>query len=213
MRLMKSEKTDQIGKALIAVHSSIGKVPKTKKGNNGNYSSIEDILTAISKPCEENGILVMPIPTEENGRHIMILHLLHPESGQFFDGWWPLDADGNKYITGSQASGSAASYAERYLITKMLRLNLSDETDDDGESAKGNVEKENPEEKQAAKSEFISDSQYWLIINRTKKMPDVLDAIFEDHKITDLKKLPWKKMKEVMALIEANEKAEKDGTR
>ncbi len=159
---MQSEQTDQICAALIKVHSSIGDVPKSGEGDKNTYATVEDIMGAINAPCEKYGVLVCPWPMWIDGQHVMILHLMHPESKQFMNGYWPLDADANKYITGSQGRGSAATYAKRYLITNMLRLKLSDETDDDGKSASRQPKKEQKkEQKSGADTSYI-----WTLLNK-----------------------------------------------
>jgi len=134
----KSEKINEIAKALIVFSSKVGKIGKaetaeipTKSGKSFSYSyaSLSDVLEAIEGPLRESGLAVTQIP---DGVGLVTL-IMHAESGQWIQGNFEI----KPVLNEPRAWGSAITYNKRYSLGAFLRLNI-DEDDDGGKASKKN---------------------------------------------------------------------------
>lgn len=123
----KSESITELAKALVKFHSVMGKVSKDAKNPffKNNYASLSNIIEAVTKPLNDNGLSVLQLPSIE-GLTTMLLH----ESGE-----WISSVSGTpvKDATDPQKLGSAITYARRYALGAILSLNIDE--DDDGQKA------------------------------------------------------------------------------
>lgn len=132
----KSESITELSKALVKFHSVMGKVSKDAKNPfyKNKYASLSNIIEAVNKPLNDNGLSVVQMPCNE-GLTTMLVH----ESGEWISS---TSSTPVKDETDPQKLGSAITYARRYALGAILSLNIDE--DDDGQSAS------TPPKKQAA---------------------------------------------------------------
>ena len=123
----KSESITELAKALVKFHSVMGKV--SKDANNpfykNKYASLSNIIEAVNKPLNDNGLSVVQMPCNE-GLTTMLIH----ESGEWISS---TSSTPVKDETDPQKLGSAITYARRYALGAILSLNIDE--DDDGQIA------------------------------------------------------------------------------
>ena len=126
----KSESIGNLAKALITFHLKTDKI--SKDANNpffkSKYASLTNILDEITIPLAESGLTLTQFPSGENGLTSL---LIHADSGEYIEATYEMT--GNKHTP--QERGSLISYQRRYATTSILNLNISDESDDDGNAA------------------------------------------------------------------------------
>jgi hypothetical protein len=123
----KSESITELAKALVKFHSVMGKVSKDAANPffKNKYASLSNIIEAVTKPLNDNGLSVLQLPSIE-GLTTLLLH----ESGEWISS---VSATPVKDATDPQKLGSAITYARRYALGAILSLNI--EEDDDGQKA------------------------------------------------------------------------------
>lgn len=123
----KSESITELSKALVKFHSVMGKVSKDAKNPffKNNYASLSNIIEAVTKPLNDNGLSVLQLPSIE-GLTTLLLH----ESGEWISS---VSSTPVKDATDPQKLGSAITYARRYALGAILSLNIDE--DDDGQKA------------------------------------------------------------------------------
>jgi hypothetical protein len=123
----KSESITELSKALVKFHSVMGKVSKDAKNPfyKNKYASLSNIIEAVNKPLNDNGLSVVQMPCNE-GLTTMLVH----ESGEWISS---TSSTPVKDETDPQKLGSAITYARRYALGAILSLNIDE--DDDGQSA------------------------------------------------------------------------------
>lgn len=90
------------------------------------YASLTHILETIKDSLIECGLVIMQLPTDNNGLTTM---LIHAESGEYIRSTYYMEAEKNT----PQAHGSVVTYQRRYCIQSIL--NLSFDVDDDANEA------------------------------------------------------------------------------
>ena len=125
--MKKSESITELAKALVKFHSVMGKVSKDAKNPffKNKYASLSNIIEAVTKPLNDNGLSVLQLPSIE-GLTTLLLH----ESGEWISS---VSGTPSKDVTNPQALGSAITYARRYALGAILSLNIDE--DDDGQKA------------------------------------------------------------------------------
>lgn len=123
----KSTSITNLTKGLAKFHSLVGKISKDSKNPffKSSYASLPHILTEISDPLEQAGLVITQFPNEGG----LTTMLIHAESGEFISATYTLQVVKQN---DPQAQGSAISYARRYAITSILNLAIAD---DDAEMA------------------------------------------------------------------------------
>jgi len=123
----KSASITNLTKGLAKFHSLVGKISKDSKNPffKSNYASLPHILTEISDPLEQAGLVITQFPNEAG----LTTMLIHAESGEYISASYTLQVVKQN---DPQAQGSAISYARRYAITSILNLAIAD---DDAEAA------------------------------------------------------------------------------
>lgn len=133
--------------------------PKISKDSNNpffsdakrkvNYASLPHILNVITPILKKNGlVIVQPVMNT-----CVVTKLIHIETGQTLESIYDIVC---KDSTNPQQLGSGVSYARRYSISSILNLNIDD--DDDGNSATGNV----PKQQAPSKEELTPKHSNWL---------------------------------------------------
>ena len=123
----KSTSITNLTKGLAKFHSLVGKISKDSKNPffKSSYASLPHILTEVSDPLEQAGLVITQFPNEAG----LTTMLIHAESGEFISATYTLQVVKQN---DPQAQGSAISYARRYSITSILNLAIDD---DDAEAA------------------------------------------------------------------------------
>lgn len=119
----------KLAPALVKAQHDFRIIERTTDGQAGNrtykYATLTDVLEGVRDTLHANGLSVVQLPSiAPDGKHVLSTMILH-ESGEFIEGEMDLGAG-----TGSQALGSAITYARRYSLSGALRLSIDD--DDDG---------------------------------------------------------------------------------
>ena len=112
------------------------KVPKGHKGRFGEYSSAEDILTAVKPLLNQHGLaLVLSCDVSEVGgrNYVVASATVWNDMGQSLcataEAW---EGEINRGLDASQVTGSAISYARKYAMGGLFAID--DTTDADGET-------------------------------------------------------------------------------
>ena len=123
----KSESITNLTKGLAKFHSLVGKISKDAKNPffKSSYASLPHILTEVSDPLEQAGLVISQFPNDGG----LTTMLIHAESGEYISSSYTLQVVKQN---DPQAQGSAISYARRYAITSILNLAIAD---DDAEMA------------------------------------------------------------------------------
>jgi hypothetical protein len=118
----------EISAAMLNFQKAIGTIKKTSSNPffKSKYAALPDILNAISKPLEDNGLLITQHPEGEDELCTMIIH---PFSGEYMKSTAKMHPIKND----PQAIGSAITYQRRYALGAILGLNIDE--DDDGNAA------------------------------------------------------------------------------
>jgi len=153
----KSESITELAKALVKFHSVMGKVSKDAKNPffKNKYASLSNIIEAVTKPLNDNGLSVLQLPCIEG----LTTTLLH-ESGEWISS---TSSTPVKDATDPQKLGSAITYARRYALGAVLSLNIDE--DDDGQKA-ATTPQPKAQPKQVAKPKVVieKDSKEFLAI-------------------------------------------------
>ncbi len=111
--------------ALIGARKEIAQPEKKGKSNFGNCFRIEDVLSAIEKPCLENNILFFQY-VETNGEKMFVKTKITHISGEALELEFPIILEKQNM----QGLGSAVTYAKKYALISFFGLG---DYDDDGE--------------------------------------------------------------------------------
>ena len=141
---MKSEKIDELAKALIKFQSQISVVEKNTQGYGYKYADLAQIVNSINKPLKESGLAYTQLLT--NGvEFVTVTTMLLHESGQYIESILsakidiPKTKSGTDSMTSIQAEGSIITYLRRYSLASILGI-VTDE-DIDGANPKASEKK------------------------------------------------------------------------
>lgn len=148
----KSESIAQIATALAAAQAEITNPPRnrevTVRSDKGNYkfkyATLDAIFDAVRPSLTKNGLWFVQTLANGDGKYRLVTTLTH-KSGEWLESEQPILVE----KPGSQAFGSALTYARRYALTAMLGV-AADE-DDDGNGADGNHIEKSEDRKAAPK--------------------------------------------------------------
>jgi hypothetical protein len=126
----RSTSITNLAKALITFQLKVDKIEKDASNPffKSKYATLTNILDAINTPLIEAGLVVSQFPV---GVDSLTTLLIHAESGEYLCETYSMI--GMK--SNPQERGSFISYQRRYALASILNLNISDESDDDGNSA------------------------------------------------------------------------------
>jgi hypothetical protein len=149
----KSANISNLTKALAQFHALVGKIGKDAKNPffKSNYASLPHILTEVSDPLQQAGLVITQFPDGD----ALTTMLIHAESGEYIASSYTMPV---AKANDPQALGSAISYARRYSVSSILNLKIED---DDGNLAsqvgKNQVQEEKP---WLNKADFDKASEY-----------------------------------------------------
>ena len=134
----KSDKINNLTKALLQFHKEIGKIAKTSTNPffKSKYADLPSILDAINEPLTNAGLVIVSIPDADG----LTTLLLHSESGEYISA----NAIMKPIKNDPQSIGSAITYQRRYSIGSILNLNI--DNDDDGNKASIKAEQQQPKD-------------------------------------------------------------------
>ena len=123
----KSTNISNLTKALAQFHALVGKIGKDAKNPffKSNYASLPHILTEVSDPLQQAGLVITQFPDGD----ALTTMLIHAESGEYIASSYTMPV---AKANDPQALGSAISYARRYSVSSILSLKIDD---DDAEGA------------------------------------------------------------------------------
>lgn len=123
----KSPNISNLTKALAQFHALVGKIGKDAKNPffKSNYASLPHILTEVSDPLQQAGLVITQFPDGD----ALTTMLIHAESGEYIASSYTMPV---AKANDPQALGSAISYARRYSVSSILSLKIDD---DDAEGA------------------------------------------------------------------------------
>jgi len=144
------------------------------------YATLPHILSIITPILKKNGlVLVQPVMND-----MVVSKLFHIDTGQMLESVYEIKC---KDETNPQQLGSGVSYARRYSLTSLLGLIIDDGSDDDGNSATGNVA---PQSKAIAKEELTPTHPTWIKAKEHLQTGGLLEDIERKYTISaDNKKL------------------------
>lgn len=98
------------------------------------YADLESVWQAIRKPLTDNGLCVIQTTGyKDNHNHMVLFTTLGHVSGDYVTSEYNITSKDNT----PQAIGSALTYARRYALASIVGVY---QTDDDGNSASGNMQ-------------------------------------------------------------------------
>lgn len=122
--------------ALVAFQSEVRQVKKTAPGQGGTkFAPLEDIDAMIQPLLEKHGFALTFDEEEVKGQDIRYSSTLSHRGGHSGKKYMTLALDKGGQKNGTQAAGSSASYAQRYLTKKWGNIVEKGE-DTDGDSPK-----------------------------------------------------------------------------
>lgn len=125
-----SDSINEIAAALAKAQAEIKNAAfnRTNPHFKSKYADLASVRDAVTPALAKNGIAVVQMTGEAEGRMIVSTRLIHA-SGQWLESCYPIINDTNK----PQAMGSALSYARRYSLSAIT--NIASEEDDDANEA------------------------------------------------------------------------------
>jgi len=157
----KSDKINNLTKALLQFHKEIGKIAKTSTNPffKSKYADLPSILDAINEPLSNAGLVIVSIPDADG----LTTLLLHSESGEYISA----NAIMKPIKNDPQSIGSAITYQRRYSIGSILNLNI--DNDDDGNKASIKAEQQQPQKDETPIKQAIVPKQMEQMKERIKK--------------------------------------------
>lgn len=163
----KSANISNLTKALAQFHALVGKIGKDAKNPffKSNYASLPHILTEVSDPLQQAGLVITQFPDGD----ALTTMLIHAESGEYIASSYTMPV---AKANDPQALGSAISYARRYSVSSILSLKIDD---DDAEGAMKAVRQPHPE-----------DTRSWL--NKGDALNKAMDYLRSGGTIAEIEK-------------------------
>lgn len=120
-----------IRQKVLAVQASMGPIPRNRIGQVGShrykYADLADVMSAISGPLEEQGLVLTSQITVDPEKGMMTLHTTLYDVDS--DDRWGTQALIGDLSNGPQRLGSNITYLRRYLISSLLNLVVEDDLD------------------------------------------------------------------------------------
>jgi hypothetical protein len=122
-----------LAQAMLQVQRGVAPIVKNRRGHNSRFADLEAVLTAV-RPllCDAGLVLCHTLDrVPDTDQPALRTVLLHADSGEWIDAYYPLAAAGIKGANDAQQAGAAITYARRY---SWLALFSVATTDDDAQS-------------------------------------------------------------------------------
>lgn len=164
----KSTNISNLTKALAQFHALVGKIGKDAKNPffKSNYASLPHILTEVSDPLQQAGLVITQFPDGD----ALTTMLIHAESGEYIASSYTMPV---AKANDPQALGSAISYARRYSVSSILSLKIDD---DDAEGAM----------KAVRQPQQAEDARPWL--NKGEALDKAMDYLRKGGNIPEIEK-------------------------
>jgi hypothetical protein len=145
--MRKSENINELAAALAKAQGAMkpAQFNKINPHFKSRFADLNSCMDACKQPLADNGLCVMQLPEQVEGKDILVTMLAH-SSGQWITSEYPLLAA----RMDSQGFGSAMTYAKRYSLCALLGI-VADE-DDDGEAT---MDRSDEKQKQKPKASYI----------------------------------------------------------
>ena len=126
----------EIAKALIEAQKELPLViGKTTKGHYRDFAGLEIIIEKVRPILSKHGIAVIQAGAMSDGKFACRTLLLHT-SGEFIEGYWPVEEAKDAKLHPSQAVGQGWSYARRYSLPAILCIGTGEQDLDASEPPK-----------------------------------------------------------------------------
>ena len=149
----------EIAKALIEAQKELPLViGKTTKGHYRDFAGLETLIEKVRPILSRHGIAVIQAGAMSDGKFFCRTLLLHT-SGEFIEGYWPVEEATDAKLHPSQAVGQGWSYARRYSLPAILCIGTGEQDLDASEPPKGEQQQQQapqPEEDPAPQPESPS---------------------------------------------------------
>lgn len=176
--------------------------PAEKSGYNPGwksyYSTFEDLKKVSRKVFGNYGLSVIQFPDFADGITFLVTKLKHV-SGEEEVSRTPINLEDP---TDMQAFGSAVTYIKRNVYAAICGIAASEGDDDGNRLSKNESKNGNTPKSVNGTSEYVSIAQLSKLRIMIQNNAEVEKAICAKYGIESLEKLPWKRMNEVVAVLE-----------
>ena len=126
----------EIAAALIEAQKELPLViGKTTKGHYRDFAGLETLIEKVRPILSKNGIAVLQAGAMVDGKFSCRTLLLHT-SGEFIEGYWPVEEAKDAKLHPAQAVGQGWSYARRYSLPAILCIGTGEQDLDASEPPK-----------------------------------------------------------------------------
>lgn len=194
-----------LAQALVNAQAHMPAAPKNGYNPHfrNRFSTLEDLIESTRAILTKNGLAVTQYPDSDTNGTYLVTKLKHISGEEEVSRALILIKD----PTDIQKLGSAISYMKRYAYAAICGIATS-EGDDDGNTngngtSNGNGHSRPPiAEASEPASDVVSPKQAALLRSRINNNLDLEKAICAKYQIPTLDKLPWKRMNELLAVLE-----------
>lgn len=176
--------------------------PAQKTGYNphfkSHFSTLEDLIEASRPVLTKYGLAVCQYPNSEEENTYLVTKLKHASGQEEVSKVRIILKDPSDI----QKLGSALSYLKRYAYASMCGIATS-EGEDDGEYSRNELVEQKP-------SEYISSKQLGLLKAKIGNKVELEKKICTYYQISSLELLPWRKMNEVVGILDKTSLKESD---
>ena len=122
-----SKDTTDIDKGMIEFHKKLESIDKSgnNKFLNYQYATLDDILKEVNPKLAEEGLYIMQFPINVGENELSIRTMLKSNTGQYV----MYDSVSFKFKLDIQQLGSYITYLKRYMLSAILQVSLSPDTD------------------------------------------------------------------------------------
>lgn len=198
---------NNLSSALAKAQAEMSAAPKNGYNPHfkNSFSTLEDLIEVSRKPLTKYGLSVTQYPHSVEGETFLVTKLRHA-SGEDETSVVRIHL---KDPTDIQKLGSAMSYLKRYAYAAICGIATS-EGDDDGNS-NGALSHPSPQNHSSeVKSDTISAKQLAFLRVKIGNRAGKEQEICKHYGIVTLDKLPWRKMQEVVNILEAGTAKQED---
>lgn len=190
---------NNLSHALSRAQSEMGTAEKNGYNPHfrNNFSTLEDLIDASRPALTKNGLSICQYPHSEEQDTFLVTKLKHSSGEEEVSKVRIVLKDPYDI----QKLGSAMSYLKRYAYASICGIATS-ESEDDGNSVSSDTETKS--------SDQISAKQLGLLKMKIAGKQDLERKICAHYKIDSLDQLPWKKMNEVVAILDKTSSPQED---
>lgn len=158
-----------------------------------SFATLTDLINASRPALTKNGLAITQYPESFEGNTYLVTQLMHV-SGDKIRSQVIMVLDKPSDV---QAFGKAMTYLKRYVYAAIIGITISDADEDDG-----NTSATYTTDLYAKSSPSISDKQLGLLKAKLRSQPEREASLLKAYNITELSQLPWKKMDEVVKILD-----------